>query len=82
MYEEFLNDSRHIYFIDSNKCRFCQGFGIEIIEGEKNSACMQIYFQTENCMLHYCGNMNMFYSKEKSLEILKEEILRCKMLPE
>lgn len=105
MYEEFLNDNCQIYFINSNKCRFCQGFGIEIIEGEKNSACMQVYFQTENCMLHYCGNMNMFiddsittreflkfigtfiasdycYSKEKSLEILREEILRCKMLPE
>ena len=105
LYDRMSKEGNHFYLIDDNKIRFGAGFGIEAFEKTNKRNYMQFYYETENCPMHYCGNLNFCiedsttvvefaeflrcfiasdycYSEEKSFEIIREEILRCKMLPE
>ena len=105
MYNRFQSDDLFFYLYNDTDLKLGSEFGIEIYDNTFIPSHMMLYYPTENCQLHFCGNLNFLlddaatthdfaefvncfalsdycYSKEKSLKILQEEILRCKMLPE
>ena len=105
IYRRFQPDDMNFYLYDDSVLKLGSDFGIELYDNASGASHMTLYYPTENCQLHFCGNLSFLlddteaihdfsefincfilsdycYSKEKSLEILKEEILRCKMLPD
>lgn len=105
IYKRFQSDEMGFYLYDDSHLKLGNDFGIEIYDNITGYSHMTLYYYTENCQLHFCGNLSFLmddtsaihdlsdfikcfvasdycYSKEKSLEILKEELLRCKMLPD
>ena len=105
IYKSFQPDDMYFYLYDDSGLKLGSDFGIELYDNPLGFSHMTLYYPTENCQLHFCGNLSFLlddtdaihdfsefincfilsdycYTKEKSLEILKEEILRCKMLPD
>lgn len=58
IYQQMLGKTSHLYIIDDTKIHFSDGFGIELFEKENNTGLLQIYYETENSMMHYSGNLN------------------------
>lgn len=77
MYEEFHKDNFHFYlFDDMPNFSINRNLGIEIIRNSKTPSQLSICYETENCPMHYYGNIGLRTDNKAAVDDVSD-FLEC-----